>query len=152
VTIRCRPVSLLLVGLFLWSSACTKWVPLEPPYTPSQTEYGKLRITNERGVPVELKEPRLESDSVWGTMVESYWERGDLKHRSSRVAIPMESVQKIEKRGGDGVATIGLVVGIVGGLGLISAAVGGDMFEDYCAFGELPSGRCRPLWDDDPSN
>jgi len=132
---RNRPVSMALVGLFLWSSACTKWVPLEPPYSPPQEEYGKLRVTNERGVPVVLEEARLEADSVWGTMVSSYWERGDLKHTEAAAAIPLESVQKIEKRGTDATATVGLVVGITAVLIVLSVALtepfSFDPFEGY---------------------
>ena len=120
--IRSRPISMMLVGLFLWSSACTKWVPLEPPYAPLQGDYDKLQITREGGSQVVLKEPRLESDSVWGTVVSSHWDRGDLKHTEHDTVIPIESVVKIEKRGTDALATVGLAVGIIGVVGLIGAA------------------------------
>ncbi len=119
---RSRPVSLGLVGLFLWSSACTKWVPLEPPYPQWLEEYGKLQITNERGVPVVFREPQLKGDSVWGTVVTSHWEHGDLKHSERVAAIPVESVQKIEKRGSDAATTITLWVGVGLLAGLIGAA------------------------------
>ncbi len=112
MNIRCRPVSILLFGLFKWSSACTKWVPLDPPYAPSPADYGKLRITNERGVPVVLKEPTLEADSVWGTLATTYCERGRPSHSEEVAVIPTESVHLIEKRGTDAAATIGLLVGI----------------------------------------
>ena len=126
---RSRPVSIALASLFLWSSACTKWVAIEPPYAPLQGDYDKLQITREGGGQVVLVEPRMEADSVWGTVVTSYWDRGDLKHTKHDTVIPMESVVKIEKRGSDGVATLGLVVGIVGGLALIGLAAGGDMLD-----------------------
>ena len=120
--IRSRPVSIALVSLFLWSSACTKWVAIEPPYAPLQGDYDKLQITREDGGQVVLVEPRLEADSVWGAVLTSYWDRGDLKHNEHDTVIPMGSVVKIERRGSDGLATVGLVVGIIGVLGLIGAA------------------------------
>jgi len=119
----------------MWSSACHKWVPLEPPYAPLQDEYGKLRITREGGQQVVLEDPRLEDVSLFGTGSDS----------EQVVAIPIDSVQKIERRGADTGGTVGLVVGIVGGLALIGLAAGGDMFEGWCAFGTLPSGECRPF-------
>ena len=121
---RNRPVSLALVGLFVWSSACTKWVPMEPPYPQSLEEYGKLQITNERGVPVVFREPYLQGDSVRGTVVTSYWERGDLKHTEATAAIPMDSVRKIEKRGTDAAATLAaiLIPGLILGVAVSAAA------------------------------
>ena len=124
---RNRAVSLALAGLFVWVTACTKWVPLEPPYSPSLEEYGKLRITNERGVPVVFREPLLQGDSVRGTVVTSYWERGDLKHTEATAAIPMDSVRKIEKRGTDIAATAAaiLIPGLILGVAVAAAAPGG---------------------------
>ena len=93
-------------------SACTKWVALEPPYAPSQGEYEKLRITGDDGTRVVIHDPRLEADSLRGTVSDS----------DQVAAIPIDSVQKIEKRGTNWLATAGLVVGVfyaVVGIGYI---------------------------------
>lgn len=105
---RSRAVSLALVGLFVWLTACYKWVPLEPPYAPLQGEYSELRITQEDGEQVVLEDPRLEADShLMGTASDP----------ERVVAIPIDSVQKIEKR--DGNNEVGLVIGLVAVVGMI---------------------------------
>ena len=100
---------LTLVALL---SACTKWKTLEPPYAPSQGEYEKLRITGDDGMRVVIHDPRLEADSLRGTVSDS----------DQVAAIRIDSVQKIEKRGTNWLATAGLVVGVfyaVVGIGLL---------------------------------
>jgi len=119
---RSRAVSLALVGLFLWSSACTKWVPLEPPYLPSQEDYGKLRVTDKHGAQVVLEAARLEADSVRGTAVTSHMERGAMSYNKEAIGIAWESVQHIEKRGTNVLATVGLAylaLNVVAGIALL---------------------------------
>jgi len=59
-----------------------------------------------------LEEALVEADTVSGTTVTSYWERGNLKQSEQVAAIPIDSVDKIENREADVGATIGLAVGI----------------------------------------
>lgn len=105
--IRNRIVSLALVGLFVWMTGCNKWVPLEPPYAPLQGEYTQLRITQEGGEQVVLEDPRLEADShLLGTVSDP----------ERVVAIPIDSVQMIEKREGDNAVGYMIGVGAVAGM------------------------------------
>jgi len=128
--LRSRAVSLALVGLFVWVTGCTKWVPMEPPYPEWLDAYGKLRITNERGVPVVFKEAHLEGDSVRGTVVTSYWERGDLKHIEAATAIPLDSVRMIEKRGTDVAATVAVILIPSLIIGIAAAASASTAFDN----------------------
>ncbi len=93
-------------------SACTKWKTLEPPYAPSQGEYEKLRITGDDGTRVVIHDPQIEADSLRGTVSDS----------DQIAAIPIDSVQKIEKRGANWLGNIGLAYlafNVVLGIGLL---------------------------------
>ncbi|MCL7958681.1 MAG: hypothetical protein M8861_00670 [marine benthic group bacterium] len=105
---RNRVVSLALSGLFACSSGCaTKWVPLEPPYAPFHGA-GKLRITQESGEQIVLQDPRLAANShLLGTASDP----------ERIVAIPIESVENIEKR--EEGNEVGYVIGSVAVVGMI---------------------------------
>lgn len=106
---RSRPVSLALVGLFLSGSiGCQKWVPVEPPYAPLQGESEELRITQEGGEQVVLEDARLAADSIFV---------GTASDPDRVVAIPVDSVQKIEMRQDDNF--IGYVIGAAGVVGMV---------------------------------
>ena len=100
---------LTLVALL---SACTKWKTLEPPYAPSQGEYEKLRITGDDSTRVVIHDPQIEADSLRGTVSDS----------DQVAAIPIDSVQKIEKRGANWLGNIGLAylaLNVLAGVGLL---------------------------------
>jgi hypothetical protein len=102
----------LPLTLVAFLSACTKWVALEPQYAPSQGEYEKLRITGDDGTRVVIHDPQIEADSLRGTVSDS----------DQVAAIPIDSVQKIEKRGANWLATAGLAYlafNVVLGIGLL---------------------------------
>jgi len=102
----------LPLTLVAFLSACTKWKTLEPPYAPSQGEYQKLRITGADGTRVVIHDPRIEADSLRGTVSDS----------DQIAAIPIDSVQKIEKRGANWLGNIGLAylaLNVLAGVGLL---------------------------------
>ena len=92
----------LPLTLVAFLSGCTKWRTLEPPHAPSLGEYEKLRITGDDGTRVVIHDPQIEADSLRGTVSDS----------EQVQVIPIDSVQKIEKRGTNWLATAGLVVGV----------------------------------------
>jgi len=92
----------LPLTLVAFLSGCTKWKTLEPPYAPSQGEYEKLRITGDDGTRVVIYDPQIEADNLRGTVSDS----------EQVQVIPIDSVQRIEKRGTNWLATAGLVVGV----------------------------------------
>ena len=106
---RNRPVLLALTGLLACSSGCTtKWVPLEPPYAPVRGEHIQLRITQESGEQVVLEDPRVAADShLLGTVSDP----------ERVVAIPIESVERIEKR--EESNEVGYVIGSVAVVGMV---------------------------------
>ncbi len=102
----------LPLTLVAFLSACTKWKTLELPYAPSQGEYEKLRITGDDGTRVVIHDPQIEADSLRGTISDS----------DQVAAIPIDSVQKIEKRGANWLGNIGLAYlafNVVLGIGLL---------------------------------
>ena len=102
----------LPLTLVAFLSGCTKWKTLEPPYAPSQGEYEKLRITGDDGTRVVIHDPQIEADSLRGTVSDG----------EQVQVIPIDSVQKIEKRGANWLGNIGLAYlafNVVLGIGLL---------------------------------
>ena len=89
---RNRPVSLALVGLFLWVTGCST--------TYTQIELGEVadkdyvRVTLTDGEKQELHEPALDADSLRGR-VREVARIGGYRWSDSVVVIPLESVAEI---------------------------------------------------------
>ena len=60
---RSRAVSLALVGLFLWLTACTSYKQIE---LAEVADYGKVRVTTTDGECETLHKPWVEGDSIKG--------------------------------------------------------------------------------------
>ena len=101
---RNRPVSLALVGLFVWVTGCMSYQRIEIAELP---DFDEVQVTVDYGAKYDLRGPRVESDTLYGLG----------EHVS---AIPMSEVAKIEARQSDTGATIALGLGVV----LVGAAVG----------------------------
>jgi hypothetical protein len=113
--------------LWLGFAGCTSWkdpgysveevVSIERPY--------ELRARLSDGSQIEVKSPRLESDSLIGVGPKDP-ETG----RMTRVSIPLTDVVSIEVKRSDGVKTAALVVGtgalVIGGIALIASATESD--------------------------
>ena len=81
--IRNRPVSLALATLFLWQTGCSSWQEIQIGELPEQD---RVRVTSVSTGSTEIREPRVESDSIKGTV-------GDRVY-----AIPLAGVETIETR------------------------------------------------------
>jgi hypothetical protein len=116
---------MLLLTLVSWLSSCHKWVPLEPPIEPAieESDPGTVRITLANGRLVTVKEPFVSGDSVVGTVEETYWERGKMLREQRATSIALSSVQKIEVRRADPLATMGTIIGVTLGTILVFWAV-----------------------------
>ena len=92
----------LPLTLMAFLSGCHKWVPvhatIEDAVAASRLE--SVRITMSDGRILDLKNATVEGDSVIG-------------FAPQRTALPIEQVQTVERRKGDTLGTVGLVVGII---------------------------------------
>ena len=59
---RSRPVSLALVGLFLWLTGCTTWQQIE---LGEMADHDKVRVTLADGERVVLTEDEIAADSIY---------------------------------------------------------------------------------------
>ena len=116
---------LLPFAAVLWFgfAGCTSWkdpgytveevVSIERPY--------ELRARLSNGAQIELKSPRLESDSLIGV-----GPKDPQTGRMTRISIPLTDVVSVEVKSSDGVKTAALVVGtgalVIGGIALIASA------------------------------
>ena len=101
----------LLLALVASLSACHKWVPMTGPLEQAIT-YGRpdqIRVNYNDGSRVKMKSPWIEGDSVMG--LDLYYD-SNLKTRDTLTAA-LSDVSGIDERKSDGVATVGLIVGIV---------------------------------------
>jgi hypothetical protein len=118
VSIRCRPVSVALLGLLLWTTACTSYKQIE---LPEVADHAKVRVTLTDGERFVVYEPALAADSI------HYWERE--ADRPQRVhTIPLDQVSVLEARQGDVLKTLGLTVGVMAlivGASLLACSDGG---------------------------
>ena len=119
---RCRPVSLALVGLFVWVTACSSYSQIG---LSEIADHGKVRVTTTDGDRTTVHNPRVEADSIKG---------------EDAGAIPVDEVVKLEAVGTDEVGTVFTVLGVFVGVlvvtYLVSCAVSdtSDEFIDLCAF------------------
>ena len=104
MNIRSRPVSLALVGLFLWVTACTSYRQIEISEVP---DHGKVRVTSVSVGSSVVRNPAIEADSIKGTV-------GDYDY-----AIPLAGVEQVEAVGTDEVGTVFTVLGV----GVLALAV-----------------------------
>ena len=116
--IRSRPVSLALVGLFVWVTACTSSKQIQ---LGEVADHGKVRVTTTDGERETVHDPRVEADSIKG--------RGKMVGGGSRdrvrvpIAIPLDQVVDLEAVGTDEIGTVLTVVGVFVGVVLVLAAV-----------------------------
>ena len=104
-----RPVSLALVGLFLWVTGCQSYKHVEPPFA----GHDQIRVTTVDGQDWTLSEPRVEADSLMGRIEQHGW-----------VSIPLNRVADTWVGGTDEAGTIGVIVLVlaVAAAGLFVAA------------------------------
>ena len=96
---RNRPVSLALVGLFLWVTGCTSYRQIE---IGEVADHGKVRVTLADGERETLHDPRVDRDSI----------RGNVGSRHDAEAIPLEQVVLVESRSTDVAGTVFIALGI----------------------------------------
>ena len=115
---RNRAVSLALIGLFVWTTACTtsyKQIDIgELPY------HNRVRVTRTDGERETLLDPVVVNDAISG--------RADKARRSNDpvvpLVIPLEQVSELESVDKNTGATVAAVVGgIIGGLLLLTVIV-----------------------------
>jgi len=106
-------------ALTAWLSACHKWVQLRPP---------PVELPAQASTPVENRdELRLHVDpngKLEGTLAELTQDSVVLVDEERRVAVPVESVSRVDARRSDTVATVALVVvstTVTLGVGLLAA-------------------------------
>jgi len=106
-------------SLTIWLAACHKWVQLRPP---------PVELPAQASTPVENRdEQRLHLDpsgTVEGTLAELTQDSVVLVDEEARVAVPVESVSRVDARRSDTVATVALVVvstAVTLGVGLLVA-------------------------------
>ena len=114
---RSRLVSLALVGLFAWTTACASYNQI---VIGDVGEYGRVRVTMTDGERETLLDPVVTNDAISGR------EDKERRHGDPAVplVIPLDQVSKLEAVDKNTGATAALVVGAtLGGLLLISAIV-----------------------------
>jgi len=109
VLLRNRPVSLALVGLFVWVTACTSYKQIG---IGEVADHGKVRVTLADSSSVGMFSPHLEDGSLVGNSI---------ANRSRSITVPLDEIAHIEAQRTDGTKTTLLVVGIVGVLVIVSA-------------------------------
>jgi len=123
---RNRPVSLALVGLFLWVTACTSYKQIE---IAEVADYEEVRVTLTDGERLVLSDVTVEGDSIY------YWQKADesAHYDEVRVSSPLDQVVEAEVSGAGTAGTVFLVVAIVAGALLVTGLI-------VCS-----TGACDPL-------
>lgn len=115
-----RVVSALMLAAYL--PACTSYHATTQPVaevTAAPTPPKHLRVTTNDGSVVEVDAPRVANDTLYG----STWVTGPGgQQRAGVMAIPVADIRTVEVKKGDGMKTLLLVGGIVGGLLILGAA------------------------------
>jgi hypothetical protein len=99
---RNRPVSLALVGLFAWVTACTSYTQIEPGEV---ADHDRVRVETTDGEKETLRDPRVEADSVKGLREKA----GD----RVPVSIPVDQIVGLQAVGTDEGRTAVTVVSVV---------------------------------------
>ena len=95
-----RPVSLALVGLFLWVSACTSYQHIEPGEV---MDHERVRVTTTDGTKRNLYDPKVQADSI----------SGRVQHHSQITdSIPLDEVSDLQTVGTKAAATVLTIVGV----------------------------------------
>jgi len=118
--IRNRPVSLALVGLFVWVTACTSYRQIE---VAEVADYDLIELTTTSGEEVKIHRATVEQDSLRGQIQEAGRIGGPVW--GDTIAIPLsqvETVRVIEADTGGTVAVLVLVP--VGMLAIAAMAYG----------------------------
>jgi hypothetical protein len=108
---RDRPVSLVLVGLFVWVTACTSYKQIE---VGEIADHGKVRVTFTDGECETLRDPWIDGDSIKAYL----GNLGPQQRVEEIVAIPLEDVAEL---GAVGTNEVGIVLI---GLGVVALALG----------------------------
>ena len=95
---RNRAVSLALVGLFLWVTACTSWSPIG---ISEVADHGKVRVTLTDGEQESIYDPWVEADSIKG------------HQHIETLAFPIDQVAGLESHSTN---EVGTALAIIGGL------------------------------------
>ncbi len=100
---RCRPVSLALVGLFVWLTGCTSYTQIQPGEV---ADHDHIRVTQTDGTQRDFYHAVVEADSIKGQR----HERPASRHYEEPVyAIPLDQVSMLESAHGDAGKTVGVV-------------------------------------------
>jgi len=123
---RNRPVSLALVGLFVWLTACSTHTQIG---IDEIADHGKVRVTRTDGERVTIRDPQVEADSIKGVVKKA----GYLMPRT----IPMDQLAALEAVGTDEAGTVFTVLGVFVGtlllVGVVTCATSsGSGFVDPC--------------------
>ena len=113
---RNRPVSLALVGLFVWVTGCTSYKVIG---LGEVDDYGKVRVTLADSSTVGMFSPHIEDASVVGNSIVD---------RQRSIAISLDDVAHIEAQGTDAGQT---ALWIAASIGIIAVVVGVGMIITY---------------------
>lgn len=116
--IRNRPVSLALVGLFLWLTGCTSYRQVGPVEV---ADYGKARVTLADGSQFVVAHPQIQADSLVGFVAESW--SAKRKAYSEDVRVALDQIETLEASHTSASKTAGLVVGLFVGVLLIGSLI-----------------------------
>jgi len=113
---RNRPVSLALVGLFLWVTGCSTYTQIE---LAEVADHGKVRVTmtdRERDL---LYDPEIVTDSIRG------YEKPEGKRRYNDriVVLPLDEMSTLESVYADGNKTAGVIGYVILGTAVVLVAV-----------------------------
>ena len=93
-----RPVSIALVGLFLWVTGCSTYTQIEPGEV---ADHDKVRITTTDGETLDYYDPRVEADSI----------KGRVREDSEVVyAIPLDRVAEVGLHNANTAGTVALII------------------------------------------
>lgn len=101
---RSRPISLLLVGLFVWLAGCTSYKQIEAGQV---SDHGKVRVTLTNGQRETVLDARIEADTLKGRIKEGIQRPEWIAH-----AISLDRVAELEAVGTNVGGTVLTVLGI----------------------------------------
>ena len=104
---RNRPVSLALVGLFVWLTACTSYKQIG---LSEDADHGKVRVTLTDGERETIHDPRVEADSIRGRVNGAEW------------GMPLDQIADAEAVGVNVVGTVFTALGVTLFLGALVCA------------------------------
>lgn len=113
---RSRTISLALVGLFVWVTACASYKQIEPAEV---ADYDEVRVTFSDGEQLVSKDVTVEGDSIF------YWRKTEppAQYDAARVASPLEQVVEVEAAGAGTAGTVLTVFGVLVGTVIVIWAI-----------------------------